>query len=230
MICRSIFEKYRKPSKKGLTLVEMIVTVAIVAIASGATLSVFLMVHDVTRDASDITVQQFYTGQTERMIRNEMQVASGVDIKLADQLKNGNPLADQAKVGDAYIAYLPDQKKVTFYRCETDGSYTELFAVDNVTESRISIAPMNDLVSDKSGQNYKLFYEITTARYSYSGGFVLSNTEVLNNRVPCFSTAGSPASAHTLLWRSAGNDNNGSPDYGNAYALTFHREQASYSH
>ena len=92
MICRSIFEKYRKPSKKGLTLVEMIVTVAIVAIASGATLSVFLMVHDVTRDASDITVQQFYTGQTERMIRNEMQVASGVDIKLADQLKNGNPL------------------------------------------------------------------------------------------------------------------------------------------
>ncbi len=232
MICKSIFEKYKKRSKKGFTLVEMMVTIAIIAVASGATLSVFLMVHDIQRDASEITVQQYYTGQTERMIRNELQVSSGIDIKPADQLANGQPLADSAVVSDGYVKYDSGTARLTFYRCETAGRYTEAFSVDNVSEVQISVAPLNDTVSDKSGQNYKLFYEVTTAKYTYSGGFVLSNTEVLGRGDTCFQVAGSASTAHTLLWRSdanGGNTNNGSPNYGNSFALTYHRDKVAYN-
>lgn len=229
MICKKFFDKYKKSSKKGFTLVEIIVTVAIVAIASGATLTVFLMVHDVTDNAKDITVQQYYTGQTERMIRNELQVASAVDIRVAELLKNGNPLADEAKLSDGYIDYDQDTERLSFYRCEANGSYTEKFTVDNVTEVQITIMPLNNAISDRSGQNYKLFYEITTSTYTYSGGFVLSNTEVQGRHDTCFRQIGAPADPHTIVWRSAsngGNTNTGSPDYGNTYALVYHRDKA----
>lgn len=229
---RHLLEKYKRPSKKGFTLVEMVVTVAVVAIAAGATLSVFVMVKEVSQKAAVLTKQQYYTGQTERMIRNEFQVASNVDIALAVGLENGKPLANEAKKNDEYMKYDPTMGRVTFYRANKDKEFSELFTIDEVNEVEISIAPLNDVVADKSGQNYKMFYIITTKNYEYSGGFVLSNTVVQGKEDKSFKKIGDPTNAHTILWRSdanGGSNGTGSPNYGNTFALMFHRDTSGYN-
>ena len=85
---KDFFKKYKNPSKKGFTLVEVVAVIVILAIVSGATLSVFIMVHQITRDAKTITINQYNTTQLESLIRHEFQAASNIDIMTLD-LING---------------------------------------------------------------------------------------------------------------------------------------------
>ena len=165
-------------SKKGFTIVEVVATVAILAITSGAVLSVYVMVQKVTKDASTITVDQYNTTQMEWLVRNELHVASKVDFDLASSFNPSGVHFDEIEEGDEYMMFDSVRKEVVFKRADSSSSFNDVFSVSDVNEVTLSVAPLNDITPEKDGQNYKLFYTISTSHYDYSGGFVLSNTAV----------------------------------------------------
>ena len=210
MNIKHIVKKYSKPSKKGFSLVELIAVIAILAITAGATLSVFLMVHQVTRDAGEITVDQYNTSQMERLIRNELQVSSGIDVVGVTNLSTGTGVTIQPN--DEYFAYDKSTKRLTFFRANESKAFKTRFVIDDVDEVTVNIAPLNGQDSSTT-QPYKLFYTIKTSHYEYSGGIVLSNTKV--DRTTSMTKIG--VTNKTLHWTSAGGTDNDS-------AVFFHYE------
>ncbi len=174
---KKLLKKYTGRSKRGLTLVEMVAVIAIMAITSGAVLSVYVMVQKVTNDASEITVNQYNTTQIERLIRNELQVASNVDFDVAASFAPLGVHYDEVEEGDEYMMYDTLRKEVVFKRADSTSTFNDVFTVTDVNEVTFSVSPVND-VTPSDGQHYKLFYKISTGHYDYSGGFVLSNTVV----------------------------------------------------
>ncbi len=209
---KQLLRKYTKPSKKGFNLVELVATIAVIAITSGATLSVFLMVHQVTNDASEITVNQFNVTQMERLIRNEVVVASDIDIALGAGFNTGGAYSADVIENDEYIMYDSVTKSVCFKRADSSGNFKTVFVIDDVSEMQISVAPLNDVVADKDGQPYKFFYNVVTAHYEYSGGFVLNNTKIGSDESMQYAAV----KTKTLNWKSGSMDND--------YVFAFHRE------
>lgn len=209
---KDLFRKYKKPSKKGFSLVELIATVAVIAITSGATISVFLMVQKVSNDASEITANQYNVSQMERIIRNELQVAADVDVDLLATFGTGGVHEADIEKNDEYMMYDPVRSEVVFLRADDAGTFKTQFSIEDVNEVKLSIAPLNDVVADKSNQPFKFFYTITTSHYDYSGGFVLSNTNIGNDDSMTYAGV----KTKTINWKV------GSPD--NDYVLYFHRE------
>lgn len=209
---KHIFRKYTRPSKKGFSLVELIATVAVIAITSGATLSVFLMVHKVTQDASEITVNQYNTTQMERLIRNEVVCGSNIDMALGVGYNPGGAYSGDVVENDEYIMYDAVAKTVYFKRATDTGSFKNVFLIDDVDEVQISVAPLNDVAADKTGQPYKLFYTIHTNHYDYSGGFVLNNTCIGSDDSMKYAVD----KTKTLVWKEGSSDNE--------MVFFFHRE------
>ena len=85
MKLKDFFRRYKGKDKKGVTLVELIAVVAILAITSTASVSVFLAVRTSVYNTSKVTTDQFNVIQTEKYIRNEFQVASNIDIYPRDK-------------------------------------------------------------------------------------------------------------------------------------------------
>lgn len=174
----SFFKEYfrkGKSSKKGFTLVEMIATIAVMAILSTATVSVLFAVQSTTRHAADITAEQYTTTQIERFLRNEFQVAANVDVANFDgSAPSGATDAENREV----MYYDADTNSVKFIRmnkAEADALvYTEVLSIDSVKQVNISIVPVSVSATDKDP--YKLIYSIETEDYTYSGGIVLGNT------------------------------------------------------
>lgn len=158
-------------SKKGFTLVELMTVVAILAITSGAMLTVFIMVHSVARDASEVTVNQYQTTQMERYIRNELQTANSIDFLGLSEVMDEDYGAEP---GDEFLMYDSTRKSVVFMRADDDGIFQALLTIDDVSEATINISPLN--AAEPSGNPYKLFYKITTSHYDYTGGMLLGNT------------------------------------------------------
>ena len=153
MNMNDILKKYRKPSKKGFSLVELIVVVCIVSIVSAATLSVFLMVQDVTRDASKMTIEQYNTTQMERLIRNELQVASNIDITNKTTFKKvGGIFPSGAKVekDDEYMIYDEALGKITFMRADENLDFKAVFSITDIKEVSFTIAPLSDSLAEAS--------------------------------------------------------------------------------
>lgn len=178
---KNIVGGYKKPSKKGYTLVELMVVVALLTIVSGATLTVFIMVQKVTRDAGQITTDQYNVTQMEKLIRNEFQACSNVNIVGLGEMQEGGAFFDEIEVGDEYMMYDYVTKRVMFMRYEdgnTEVPNTKL-TIDGVRSASISIAPLDINAASPQGQPFKLFYSIQTEHehYVYSGGIVLNNTE-----------------------------------------------------
>ena len=217
---KDILKKYRTPSKKGFSLVELIVVVAIVSIVSGATLTVFLMVQEVTRDASDITVDQYNVTQMERLLRNELQVASNIDIAQSTTFKKiGDiyPSGYEVQENDEYMIYDETAGRISFMRADKDKNYKAVFSISDVNDVQISIAPLDDSGATVKGQPYKLFYKVSTSKYDYTGGMVLANTSIdgkddksMAMAKPVFGTT------KTLEWSEGSADN--------AYVICFHRD------
>ena len=205
---KELLKKYTKPSKKGFNLVELVAVIAIIAITSGATLSVFLMVHKVTRDASEITIDQYNTTQMERLIRNEVVVGSDVDFKLGSGFSTGGSYS--AVENDEYIQFIGDS--VVFKRADDSGKFSTVFTISDVKEVTFAVAPLNDTLADPSGQPFKFFYTISTSHYDYSGGFLLNNTRVKDD--DSMKVAG--VYTKKITWKKGSTDND--------YVFFFHRE------
>lgn len=217
---KDIVRGYKKPSKKGYTLVELMVVVALLTIVSGATLTVFLMVQDVTRDAGNITTDQYNTTQMEKMIRNEFQACSNVNVVGLAEMQDGGAFFDDIKEGDEYMMYDPVAKRVMFMRFEdgnTQVPKTKL-TIDGVRTATISIAPLDINATTSQNQPFKLFYSIQTEHehYVYSGGIVLSNTEYNGSNDE--SMKKTLVASKTIYWSNA--EDNGD----NALVVSFHRE------
>lgn len=193
----NIIKKYRKPSKKGFTLVELIVAVAIMAIVSGATLTVFLMVQDVSRDASNLTVDQYNTTTMERFLRNEFQTASKIDIGAYTDFRDGGLFASKVNANDEFMMFDVNRHTVSFARADKDKHWQSLLTIDDVKQASITISPIDCEATQKSGQNYKAFYKITTSHYEYSGGIVLGNCVVGDGSMKM---AMSELEPYTLNW------------------------------
>ncbi len=189
----------KRNSKKGFNLVEMMAVIAILAIASTATISVFLAVQTTVRDTSKLTTQQFTTTQVERFFRDQLQIASNVDIYLSDPSVDGDFVPDfenglTTQKDDEYI-YLEvvhkdgdesnnDPNNLTgrlhFVKyTDGEGNTRGLLTVDDVEEVSITICPLNyDAYlagEDIEDMNLKLMYKIKTKNYTYSGGIVMGN-------------------------------------------------------
>ncbi len=213
MNLKNILSKYKKHSKKGFTLVELIVVVALLSITAGATVTVFLMVHQVTRDASEITVNQYQTTQTERFIRNEFQTASNIDVAAGADFASGGIFSSAVKEDDEYVMYDATRKTVVFVRADSSKVFRSLMTIENVTDVSITIQPLD--LNDKVGKPYKLFYKITTKQYEYSGGIVLGNTCIGNAKDKSMSMA--LTDTRTVEWKTGSADN--------GTVIYFHREE-----
>ncbi len=192
----------RGKSKKGFTLVEMVVTVAILAIVSTVTVQALFAVSDTFRNSSKITTNQYTTTQMERFIRNEFQVANNVDIT--------NTLPTSGDKYDEYMMYDATNKKVVFKKVTTDGggAYEDYLSLDGVKTVNISILPMD--VGTGGSDRYKLTYEIDTEEYQYKGGIVMGNV-----------TSGEDMASYpggkTIVWQDDSPNDNGQ-------YITFHSE------
>lgn len=210
---KDYYKKYAKGSKKGLTIVELMAVIAILAITSGATLSVFLMVHQVTRDASEVTQNQYNTTQVERFIRNELQVASDVDmVKLADYINTGYHVPD-VEEGYEYMAFDQAASRIIFARGDDSHNFHSIYTLSDVNEVTLSVVPIDS--ADPDGKPYKLFYKITTSHYEYSGGIVLGNTVYGGLSDHSMESAGT---RNTLHWVKGSTDND--------FVLYFYREES----
>lgn len=191
----------RGKSKKGFTLVEMVVTVAILAIVSTVTVQALFAVSDTFRNSSKITTNQYTTTQMERFIRNEFQVANNVDIT--------GTLPTSGDKYDEYMMYDATNKKVVFKKVTTDGggAYEDYLSLDGVKTVNISILPMD--VGTGGSDRYKLTYEIDTEEYQYKGGIVMGNV-----------TSGEDMASYpggkTIVWEDGSSDN--------GTYITFHSE------
>lgn len=233
---KDILKKYRTPSKKGFSLVELIVVVAIVSIVSGATLTVFLMVQEVTRDASNLTVDQYNVTQMERLLRNELQVASNIDITQSTTFKKvgGTYSSYDVQENDEYMIYDGVAGRVSFMRADKNKDYKAVFSISDVDSVQLSISPLDDSGATVKGQPYKLFYKVSTSKYDYTGGMVLANTSIdgkddksMAMAKPVFGTT------KTIEWEKAqipaGTSDSEANNIAyntkdNAYVICFHRD------
>lgn len=231
---KDFFKKYKNPSKKGFTLVEVVAVIVILAIVSGATLSVFIMVHQITRDAKTITINQYNTTQLESLIRHEFQAASNIDIMTLD-LINGT-YKSKVLEDDEFIIYDPTLKQVSFIRADkyksfkdATGAYHTIFTISDVKKMTISVSPMNNQ-SSTAGQPYKLFYKIETSKYQYSGGLVLNNTSESkdDSMVNCRSIPELNTTSPSLVWYKPDPNPDGTEvvNKDNTYVVYFHRNKA----
>lgn len=192
---KDFFKRYKGREKKGFTVVEMIAVVAILAIASTATISVFLAVRNTVVDTGDITAEQFNVSQIEKFIRNELQVASNVDIY--NKASTGNlpqyPTSHTLAEGDECIVYDAANKYVYFFRVDDTGAWKERLKLTSVEKVHMVICPVNykaaqdyqaevdagntAAVNTTEGTKLKMFYEIDAGAFTYTGGMVLNNTK-----------------------------------------------------
>ncbi len=200
----------RGKSKKGFTLVEMVVTVAILAIVSTVTVQALFAVRDTFRNSSKITTNQYTTTQMERFIRNEFQVASKVDIT------GTLPTSGTTKKYDEYMMYDATNKKVVFKKVTTDGgAYEDYLSLDGVKTVNISIFPMAKVTGTPEGDDrYKLTYDIDTEEYQYKGGIVMGN--VTYGDAEGIAANLTNKDGKTITWKDGSSDN--------GLYITFHSE------
>ena len=210
---KKLLRKYTKQSKRGLSLVELVATIAILAISSGAVFSVYLMVQQITRDASEITINQYNITQMERLIRNELQVASNIDVDLLTNYQRYGTHFDDIVENDEYMMYDSVRREVVFMRADSSGTFNRVFTVSDVSDVSLSVTPLNDIAANKNEMPYKLFYKITTQHYVYSGGFMLNNTSIGSD--DSMKSVGS--TSRTLEWSEV-------PTTDNNFVLFYHRE------
>lgn len=203
MSVKDYFKK-RKNSKKGFTLVEMVVSVCVLAIVSTVTVQVLFSVQDVFRHTSNITVNQYTTTQLEKFIRNELQIASTVE------LVSGTP-STALYENDEIFYYKEDEKKLYFKKATADGgAYEDYLVLDSVNSVEFTIKPLKD----ETDVALKFEYTIDTEDYQYSGGIVMGNTKYGTDFMASCVSLGSDGV--TVTWEES------SPD--NSKVLTFHSE------
>lgn len=207
MSVKDYFKK-RKNSKKGFTLVEMVASVCVLAIVSTVTVQVLFSVQDIFRHTSDITVNQYTTTQLEKFIRNELQIASTVE------LVSGAP-STATYENDEIFYYNKDEKKLYFKKATTDGaSYSDIasnyLVLDSVNSVKFTIKPLKD----EADAPLKFEYTIDTEDYQYSGGIVMGNTKYGTDFMASCETLG--PDGVTVTWKEGSSDN--------SKVLTFHSE------
>lgn len=188
MKIKDFFKSYKKNSKKGFTLVEMIAVICILAIASTATISVFLAVQVTVRDTSEIVTDQHSTTQVERFLRNEIQVGSNVDCYDVDYTSFAPDSVINGLLEQNYecILYDATTKSVVIKKIQDDKStyttsdFKQLLTIQNVEKMTIDIYPINrgsaTDIADYDGKKLKLVYKIEATDYTYSGGMVIGNS------------------------------------------------------
>lgn len=201
----------KSKSKKGFTLIEMIVTVAVLAIVSTATVQILFAVQDISRNTGTTTAEQYATGQVEKFIRNEFQVASNLGIY------TGTPTS--VNKNDEYVCFNATDKTVEFKKVLSDGgNYETYLTIDSVKRVTIDIKPLDTTNPDSP---FKLVYTIDAENYTYSGGIVIGNTRSGDK------IAGPTASydQKTITW---GFEDDGTTPCGdNNACITFHSETKS---
>lgn len=222
MDLKNCWKKYAKNSKKGFTVIELLAVVAVLAIASTATISVFIAVHQTVRDTNTITTEQFNSTQIERFIRNEFQVASNVDIyPIGGGVPAYSALGRTPVEDDEYLYYDSTTKKLYFMKCDDSGNFKGVLTIDGVEDVVIDICPTDyDAAmaggATAQGMNLKLVYNIKTTTYTYSGGIVLGNT--ITGKDDNMAYTNPSSYSDTLEWNENSADNN--------RCIVFHSETA----
>lgn len=231
MKLKDFWKQYKKGSKKGFTIIEVMAVVAILAITSTATISIFLAVQDTVAQTGKITAEQYSSTQMEKYFRNQLQVASCLDVYTlsAGGLPDFEPSGYEPVKNDEFMYYKKasstdpnDKNSIMFIRFDEDGGakFHTVLMVDDVKDVSITICPIDYAKAyaggavDLSNMPFKFIYNIDATDYHYSGGIVLGNTRVEDGEnLEYFNevadSAGSKRNLVSLKWGSmANNDNN----------------------
>lgn len=196
----------RKNSKKGFTLVEMIASICVLAIISTISVQVIFAVQNTVRHTGEITANQYSTTQIEKFIRNEFQIATGVDITTTV------PGGSSTKEDDEIFYFDSVNNRVCFQKVKADGgAYENYLILESVNWVEITIKPVKNEAKSPS----MLTYTIDTKDYKYEGGIVMDNIKYED--LP--STSGI-----TVKW-----DKDGSIGTSNDTKIKFHSESRQWS-
>lgn len=197
----------RKHSKKGFTMVEMIASICVLAIISTISVQVIFAVQNTVRHTGEITANQYSTTQIEKFIRNEFQIATGLDITTS------KPATSPTKTKDDEIFYYDSaNNKVCFQKIKSDGgSYEDYLVLEDVNSVAITIVPLKN----EADSPLKLTYAIDTKDYKYEGGIVMGNTK-FHTDIPSL-----PSSGTNFEWEKNSLTND--------YCITFHSESKQWS-
>ena len=236
---KDFFKKYKAADKKGFTLVEMIAVVAILAIMSGATISVFIAVRQSVVNTSKVTTDQFSISQVENYIRDELQVATNIDIyeKNASGNAPAYPASYVVQDGDECFYFDSSEKCVYFMKySEAESKFKSKLRIDSVKSVTIEIVPvdyqaaLDYQAAQVAGtapatvpyrkQPLKMFYTIEGDAFTYTGGFVLSNTKALAPDMSWHTTE--PPCCEKLVWSV--DPDTGSISSDSKYVVAFHSE------
>ncbi len=218
MNLKGLLKKYRNNSRKGYTLVELMAVVAIVAILSGASLSIFVAVGQSTRDLGNTAAEQYSTAQAERFLRNEFQVASNVDV--LDLTTSGSSkvpnFAGASPYGSTYAVQEDDEflyfndGRLYFMKADESKTFKNVLTIDDVEEVTIDIYPIDYAKAEAGGASakdlqLKMVYNIKTTEFVYSSGIILGNTKT--GRGKNMAWADSTNYMANLNWKSGSSDN-----------------------
>ncbi|MCD8309407.1 MAG: type II secretion system GspH family protein, partial [Clostridia bacterium] len=160
----------RKRSKKGFTLVEMVLAVGILAIVSGATLYLVFGIQQSARNAGTITSEQYTGTQIERFLRNELQTAREMEKTELTSIGSTSSNANAE-----YIYFDTDTNQLKFMKAGITGTtYESYFSVDNVESVTLTFKTLD---TSGSAAYVKLEYSIVTETYTYEGGIVIGNSD-----------------------------------------------------
>lgn len=239
MKLRDFFRRYKKKDKKGFTVVEMIAVVAVLAITSTASISIFIAVRNEVVQTSHETTDQFNISETEKYIRNELQVASAVDIyqrvgtSNVPQLPSGKTL----EPNDEFIIFDSAEGCVYFVKVNEAKAYETKLKISDVKSVSLNISPVNykqaktgGSPADVAGSKLKLVYKIQgpSEVFEFSGGMILNNTragrgitgQVQDQDMHFYTDPGSPPYSAELNWTTTKANN----EDDNIYILKFHSE------
>ncbi len=200
------FEMKKIRSKKGLTLVELVVTVAILAITSGMGVGIFVSALNNYSTSSALISQQQKAGMIENYIvtgaRNCKNLyfidsstpttATPTTSHIFNETAFNQLVSGMAnKTGVSYITMEKDETNATYKSQDRDdagnlneSNAIEIEGVESIVFSckKQKIAP--DVVDDPSQCFYYLNYDIKMVDgYSLSGSVILNNADDLRRKI-----------------------------------------------
>ncbi len=176
-------------SKKGMTLVELVVTIAILGIVSGFSLTIVVTAMNNYSQAAIVEDEQNTALMIEEFIVRQARVASKIQFVENDDLESSagsvKPKANKqgyyiAKVGKNVETFTYAKEDTTTGEYNFEGSSPEKYTAlsyENVSEITVSVERQKSVVKDTQKKcSYYLNYYIKMI-----SGYVLRGQVIMNN-------------------------------------------------
>lgn len=163
-------------NKRGFTLVELIVTVALLAVVAGVSLSVVYNINGSVNFTQQVAYRQYDTAFAERMLNNYIETADSFTIK-----DKNSPLINDQNTNKEQIRIRMRQSDgkniVSIEKITTSGLVYSILDLRGVTKATFRIA-------QKTDGNYVMSYELVSEELTLKGGTTALNVKEFNGTDP----------------------------------------------